>query len=171
MYMKCVRLLLYAILILTSVISVQAAEYGSFKAYMDYGTISDSSTVQWRLQQSSQTDSHGIRTLDDRYMIAIGTGWSFEVGEIISVSLDSGVTLPCIVGDIKQDKHTDNSNRFTKVGDKTNVIEFIVEVDSLSAKSKEMGDISYSNAVFQGNVLNIEKAHTSTNCVSRLRKY
>lgn len=87
-------------------------------------------------------------------MVAVGTFYSKEVGQELIIELDNGTTFEAIVSDIKDDKHTDSTNRQHKV-DKS-VIEFIVDTKKLDSTIKKMGDCSYSTLnQFQGNVSNI----------------
>ena len=46
----------------------------AFKAYMDYRTITDTSSEQYAIQQNAWTDSRGLRRSCDDYLVAMGTG-------------------------------------------------------------------------------------------------
>ena len=45
----------------------------SFKAYMSYTAITNTSSPQYKLQQQAYTGNYGIRMVDDRYCIAVGS--------------------------------------------------------------------------------------------------
>lgn len=128
----------------------------SMKSYMNYKTITNKSSEQYKLQQRDDvwTDEEGFRRIEDKFMVAVGTFYSKEVGQELIIELDNGTTFDAIVGDIKDDRHTDSTNRQHKV-DKS-VIEFIVDSKKLDNTIKKMGDCSYSNMNdFKGNISNI----------------
>ncbi len=131
---------------------------GSFKSYMDYRTITNTSSIQWEMQQSAVTDEEGFRKYNDRYMVAVGTFYASECGKEFEVTLASGITIPVIVGDIKQDVHTDKTNRYVPING--NIVEFIVDTDMLCRLSRVMGDVSYSN--LEGAVVKIAEANNYT---------
>ncbi len=113
---------------------------GRFKTYMDYRTITDKSSAQWQLQQAAVTDFRGFRRYDGKYMVAVGTYYASRVGTELSVKLSSGAVIDVVVGDIKQNKHTDATNRF--VIENGNIIEFIVDSEVIDPLAKRLGDVS-----------------------------
>lgn len=125
----------------------------AFKAYMDYSTITDISSRQWEMQQSAYTGDYGIREIDGRYCVAIGTGYGAELGDKLTVVLDSGIQFDVIVADIKMDIHTDETRRYTPMsGDRKNVLEFIVHTEYLNDTVRTMGNLDF---VLRGNVKEI----------------
>lgn len=129
----------------------------SFKAYMDYHTITDKSSKQYEMQQGAWTGMDGVRRIGDDICVAMGTYYTDGCGDRFEITLDTGKTFNVIVSDIKADKDTDETNRFTLHGEeqKACIIEFIVDVDELGDKSRLAGDVSYSN--FAGEVTSIVK--------------
>lgn len=136
------------------------------KTYMPYTAVTNTKSDQYAYLNNKNTKTHskyGIRMYDNRYFIAVGNGYltniSKKIGTKIDVELENGKILKCIVGDIKADKDTDNSNRFHKVDG--SVIEFIVDYKIFgktdeSDKAKETGDISYMEGdEFKGKISNI----------------
>lgn len=122
----------------------------SFKSYMDYRTLSDKTSLQYDLQQQAYTDSlTGIRMVNNRYLIAVGSYYTTEIGVYLDVILKNGTVIQCILGDVKNDKHTDSTNRQNPNG---SVIEFIVDVNILNSVVKQQGDISYVNEDFEGEI-------------------
>ena len=124
---------------------------------MDYRTITDGSSVQYQLQETARTDLYGFRRSDDeRYMVALGTYYAGqEAGRRLTVVFDNGESINCVVGDIKADCHTDESNRFCEVGDELGcILEFIVDVDKLPEDVRISGDCS---KVFPGEIVSIVK--------------
>jgi len=124
-----------------------------FKAYMDYRKITNKSSDQWKMQQQATTDSEGFRIYDERYMIALGTRFAPVCGIKLKITLSSGKVIKAISGDVKSNKHTDNTNTFM-LTDKS-VVEFIVDTNKISKTSKKMGNMSYSG--LQGEIIAIEK--------------
>ena len=112
-----------------------------FKSYMPYTAITSKSSPQYKLQQQCQTGLYGIRVKDGRYCVAIGTGFNADVGTYFDLILANGTVIPCIVADIKSDKHTDSSHMVTK--ESGCLTEFVVDSGSLNKMAKKMGDISY----------------------------
>ena len=114
-----------------------------FKSYMPYVTITSKSSPQYKLQQIAYTGTYGIRQYDNRYCVAIGTGFNADVGTYFDLILANGTVIPCIVADIKADRHTDSNNMVTIANGC--LTEFIVDSSTLNRKAKRMGDISYCN--------------------------
>lgn len=110
-----------------------------FKAYMDYRKITNKKSAQWRLQQSAITDENGIRTVDGRYCVSVGSYFGAPVGTKLDVTLESGNVLECIVADRKMDKDTDSMNLCASNG---NIVEFIVNTDTMDRKARHAGDLS-----------------------------
>lgn len=127
------------------------SRYGdtSMKTYMDYRTITDTHSVQYEMQQECYTDESGLRRYkDDEYVVAVGSPIA-DVGDYITVELSTGETLECIVGDSKGDRW------WHKCSKGHNVVEFIVDVDTLDKEAKNAGDVSC--IVGDGNVKKIER--------------
>lgn len=127
-----------------------------FKAYMDYRAITDTHSAQYRLQQSAETDENGLRTYHGKYMVALGTYYG-EVGDELTITLDTGESFDVIIGDIKADCDTDATNRYHPMADGGgNIIEFIVDVRQLPKDARRMGTISAIDG-FEGDVEKIER--------------
>jgi hypothetical protein len=114
--------------------------HNGFKAFMGYKKITDKTSKQYQLQQICYTDDQGFRKFDNRYCVAIGTAFNAQVGQCFDAYLDNGTIIECIVGDIKDNKDTDETHVFTKQGC---CLEFIVEPKQLDITVKKMGDCSY----------------------------
>ena len=129
----------------------------SFKSYMDYRAITNIRSDQFKLQQECVTDSHGLRRYGEDYVIAVGSYYSKNIGDRLTITLDNGDSFTAVVGDFKANKHTDSTNRYYAMsGGKKNVIEFIVDTDELDSKARRMGDISYIDG-FSGNITDISR--------------
>ena len=114
-----------------------------FKSYMPYTAITSKSSPQYKLQQIAYTGTYGIRQYDNRYCVAIGTAFNADVGTYFDLILANGTVIPCIVADIKADRHTDSNNMVTIANGC--LTEFIVDSSALNKNAKRMGDISYCN--------------------------
>ena len=61
-----------AVMLLTSVHTYQV-DAGAFKCYEDYRALTDTTSLQYQLQQEAYTDEAGHRKVGHRYCIAVGT--------------------------------------------------------------------------------------------------
>lgn len=115
---------------------------GKFKSFMDYRTITDKSSKQYRIQQESWTDNLGFRRYNEDYCVAMGTYYAVECGKRFNITLETGLNFNVVVADIKQDIHTDATHRF--VPKNGNIIEFIVDKYKINKESKSMGNMEFS---------------------------
>ncbi|MDD3039740.1 hypothetical protein [Bacteroides sp.] len=129
------------------------ATKGSFKTFMDYRTITDETSKQYALQRLATTDENGLRKFNNKYIVAMGTYYSHKVGKEFILTLDNSREISVIVGDIKQDIHTDTHNQYASISG--NIVEFIVDEDKLSNKVLRTGDVSHLG--LQGNITRIEE--------------
>ena len=140
-----------------NMISRNVPENNSRKTYMDYRKITDTSSEQYKLQQNKDcyTTDTGLRKVNEYYCIAVGTYYSENIGDKLIVHMENGESFKAIVADIKDDKHTDETNRqHRKDG---SVIEFVVDTKKLPELVRKMGDISYMNKTFKGEIKAIIK--------------
>lgn len=128
-----------------------------FKAYMDYRTITNTRSPQYKLQSQAWTDDNGLRKVDDYYLVAMGSYYSSTVGDCFEITLDTGESFKVMIGDCKADKDTDILNMYHPMNNnKGNVIEFIVDTKELPREVRQMGTVSAID-IFEGNVESIEK--------------
>ena len=121
------------------------------KSYMPYEAIK--ACKQYDLQQIAYTGNYGIRMIDGRYCIAVGSAFTTQLGTYIDLVLSNGFVIPCILADCKADKDTDPSNRIT-VHDNS-AVEFIVHIDSLPLNVKQRGDVSFVDENWNSQVTTI----------------
>lgn len=115
----------------------------TIKSYMDYRYITSTISSQYKLQKSkAYTGNYGIRMVNERYCIALGSYYTTTIGQYIDIELEDGSVIQGILADCKDDKHTDSTNRINPNG---SVVEFVVDTDNLDGTAKIMGDISYVN--------------------------
>lgn len=127
----------------------------SNKTYMDYRAITSKSSPQYKLQQDPNvyTDELGLRRLGDSYIVALGTYYGV-VGDQLLVTMENGQNFTVIIGDLKANKHTCSENKqHLKDG---SVLEFIVDTKQLHSLAKKMGNISYADEKFKGQIGNIQ---------------
>lgn len=129
----------------------------SFKSYMSYKCITNKASKQYKLQQDAWTDKNGLRRYNSYYMVALGSFYADNVGDMVRITLDNGASFVAIVGDLKADCHTDSTNRYYPMRNGCkNVVEFIVDTSELDSSVRRSGDISTLN-YFKGNISSIER--------------
>lgn len=118
--------------------------YSGKKTYMPYrtnsGSIFYSKSKQYQLQQYAYTGTYGIRQVDNRYCVALGSYFTTDIGQYFDLVLANGEVISCILADSKSDRHTDSSNIFTVASNCCS--EFIVDTSSLVSNAKRDGDVS-----------------------------
>lgn len=125
-----------------------------FKSYMPYDAITSKSSKQYILQKDyAYTGKYGIRQINGRYCVAIGTSFKVEVGTYFDILLENGTIIPCIVGDIKADIDTEDNNIVTTSNGC--VSEFIVDSNVLNSNAKVLGDISECNEEWRSRAVSI----------------
>ena len=107
---------------------------------MSYKAISNTGSKQYKLQQVAQSSYNGLRMVNGRYLIAIGTYFKADVGTYIDLVLQNGNVIPCVVGDIKSDEHTDSTRIFTSANNCCS--EFITDNKHLPATVQMTGNVS-----------------------------
>ena len=136
----------------------QSPSSNTFKSYEDVDCITDSTKLaQGRLKKKYHLDKSGVYMVGDRYCIAVGSYYTKKIGVKIDLVLSSlngrKHTLKCITADSKADKDTIYNHRIHKDG---SVAEFVVNTNSLSKKTRLMGDVSYAGKQFKGSIVKIK---------------
>lgn len=127
-------------------------EASSFKSYMDYRALTDTSSTQYAMQQCAHTDGNGLRKIDEHFCVAMGTYYG-ELGDILHIETDEGATWTVILSDIKSDVHTDSTHRYTTANNC--MMEFIVDTNAMNYDIKQSGTV---NALgFQGKICKVTK--------------
>lgn len=112
-----------------------------FKSFMPYQTITSVSSPQYKMQRDcAYTGDYGIRQVDGRYCVAVGSYYTERIGQCFDLILENGTVIPCVLADQKANKDTDSSNRMTVSNGC--VSEFVVDSSSLNSSAKKHGDIS-----------------------------
>lgn len=129
------------------------AENDTRKSYMDWRKITRKTSMQYKMQKEyGYTTSNGIRSVNGRYCIALGSFYTGTIGQYVDVVLENGLVLPCILGDVKQDIHTENNH---SIGLDGGVVEFIVDTRYLPELARKMGDVSYVSSEWKSNVVEV----------------
>lgn len=126
-----------------------------FKAYMSYTAVTNTASKQYKLLNgvSAYTDAvSGIRMVDGRYCVALGSYYTKEVGTKVDLKLTNGTIIPCILGDCKSDTHTDNSNRYCMANG--GVAEFIVDYSVFRNVKDSSGTVNFVEG-FSGEIESI----------------
>jgi len=122
-------------------------------SFMDYRCITNTSSRQYKLQKKAYTGSYGIRQVDGRYCIAVGSYYTEKIGTYIDLVLKNGTVIPCILADCKANKDTDGKNQKTADG---SLIEFVVDTPKLSKKVRIRGDVAYSTKAWNSKIVKIK---------------
>ena len=131
--------------------TISISGQNNFKSYMSYRAISNSNSIQHRLQALSYTGNYGIRMVGDRYCIAVGTAITTNVGTYVDLVLKNGSVIPCIIGDIKAPCHTKGDNITT--ASNGCVSEFIIDNNYLDSKIRQSGSVSKCNELWDSPVV------------------
>lgn len=111
------------------------------------------SSKQYKLQQKAYTGDYGIRMVNGRYCVAIGSHFECKIGQYFDLILANGEVIPCIMADQKANKHTDSANIITT---STNCLsEFIVDRNALNRNAKRDGNISSCCEEWKSHVVKI----------------
>lgn len=126
----------------TKVIKLPELEgYNGGKTYEPYTTITSVNSWQYKLQQKAYTNEDGFRMINGRYMIATGSGVSHDIGRYIDIVLENGTVIPCVIGDAKDDAHTDQE--FHIMTKKSNCVsEFLVDESVMNPDLLLSGNMS-----------------------------
>ena len=126
-----------------------------FKSFMDYNTITNVGSKQYEIQNAyAITGEYGIRMVDNRYCIALGSYFNCDIGQYVDLILNNGTVIPCVLSEFKDDAHTDYYNIITLQNGCMS--EFIVNVDSLNDNVKKYGDVSYCNDNWNSPVVSVK---------------
>lgn len=122
------------------------------KSYMDWTAITTKSSPQYKLQQKATTASNGVRMVNGRYCIAVGSYFTTDIGRVVDVLLENGTVIPCVLGDAKAQKDTNSTHA---IGNDGSVGEFIVSTSHLNHKTRQMGDVCYASVGWDSPIIGI----------------
>lgn len=142
--------ILPAALTITTILNVP--EYSGFKSFEDYSRFKSTSAQKY-LQDLAVTDENGLRVVDGRYTIAIGSAAGAHVGQYLDLVLENGTVIECVMGDLKDDRDTDAQNLITVYSNCCS--EFIVETKALSKEVRYNGNLSKLREEWNSRVVQI----------------
>ena len=123
--------------------SFEVASYPGTKTYESY-TVFGKSTPQQKLQNVATTDEQGFRRLNNRYMVALGSRFTSNIGQYFDIVLANGTVIPCMLSDQKSDEHTDPTHTWTIANGSYCCSEFCVDTAKIKASGVD-GDVSRLN--------------------------
>lgn len=115
----------------------------TFKSWMDYRKITNTTTRQWKYRNLATTDENGFRRIDDYYMVAMAKMYG-PVGTKYYITFSGGASIYAMMGDLKgatKCQHPD-----------TSMLEFIIDLDTLLPIVRKSGNV---NKVFEGTIVEI----------------
>lgn len=122
---------------------VLSVDSKTFMSYHKFGTQSWNRQRKLSECASASTGQYGIRIVDGRMLIALGTGFTKTVGAYVDVLLADGTVLACMIGDVKADRDTDDTNTYQKYD--YSILEFIIDLpQGMDASVYLQGKGSYS---------------------------
>lgn len=125
-----------------------------FKSYMDYRAITSTDSMQYKLQNKyAETGDYGIRMVDGRYCVAVGSHFTSDIGQYFDLILENGTVIPCVLADQKANNHTDSNNIVTMHNGCMS--EFIVDINYLANPARNLGNISYCNDSWDSKVVQV----------------
>lgn len=108
--------------------------------YMNYTAVTSKESRQYQLLNGEEAHSDpvtGIRMIGDRYCIALGWGYTHEVGAKVDLYFEDGKVVNCILGDCKAAEDTDPTGRYQKYDG--SVAEFVVDKEYFSSTDQWNG--------------------------------
>lgn len=127
--------------------------HSKLMSYMSYRAITNTSSNQYKLQQIAYTGKYGIRQVNGRYCIAVGSYYTTRIGTYIDLILKNGAIIPCILADCKANQHTDSRNILTYDG---SLAEFVVDMNSLVYSARYSGDIHNACNKWKSDIVKIK---------------
>lgn len=122
------------------------------KPWMDYRTVTDTSSRQYQLIEESTHEENGTLTWNGYTLVAMGSQWG-EVGSTFEAVI-GGKVVYLVKADEKQDRHTLYGEGW--FGMDGHVLEVVVDTDYLDEMALVMGDCDYLEAL-SGQVERITK--------------
>lgn len=124
-----------------------------FKSYMDWRIITLRTSPHYKLQNLyAYTAEDGIRMVEGRYCIALGSYFTKTIGQYVDVVLENGTIIHCILGDQKSDAHTDAAHIAHPDG---SIVEFIIDKKLIDPLPRRMGSMSYAYEEWRSPVVQI----------------
>lgn len=133
-------------------VSVCKADNSSFKAWMDYRTITDTTSKQYEIVMNSEIDQNGLLVYNGKYVVALGSVYG-TIGTEYRIELSGGQEIEVVKGDEKADEDTIDGC----ANPNGSMLEYIVDVNTLNESVKLTGDVNQIHAGFIKNIYKLEK--------------
>ena len=132
----------------------QYLKYDDFKSYENWRSIKSKNSPHYKLQNTyAYTGEDGIRMVEGRYCIAVGSYFTTRIGQYIDVVLQNGTVIKCILGDQKADAHTDELH--ISHNSDHSIVEFIIDKQVMDPRILKLGTVSYLYKEWQSPVVKI----------------
>ena len=119
--------------------------HSDFKTYMYGSAVTNTASAQYQLISRAYVGDYGIMMVDGCYLVAMGTAYAHYIGEKYQVTFENGQVINVMIGDVKQDIHTDQYNSAGAAnGD---LLEFIV-----AQPPEQVAIMGNYNVVFPGKI-------------------
>ena len=119
--------------------------HSDFKTYMYGIAVTNIASAQYQLISRAYVGDYGIMMVDGCYLVAMGTAYANYIGQRYQVTFETGQVINVMIGDVKQDIHTDQYNSAGAAnGD---LLEFIV-----AQPPEQVAIMGNYNVVFPGKV-------------------
>ncbi len=128
----------------------------SFKSWTNYQIVNRNSP-QWNrvlCNDNAYTDDDGLRKVDEYYCVAMGSYYTQTLGDLFEIHTENG-SFEVIICDFKDNSHTDANNQYTTSNGC--MIEFYVDMSNLNPMVEQMGDVSYVDNKFVGEIVDVIK--------------
>ena len=126
--------------------------YNTIKSFMGYHKITSQGSEQYKLQQKAYTGEYGIRQVNGRFCIAVGSAYTTTIGQYIDLILENGTIIPCILAECKDDKDTNADNTITFDG---SLAEFVVDIKTLNKDIMYDGSTSKACDAWESTIVEI----------------
>ena len=87
-------------------------------------------------------------------MVAVGTGWGVNVGDVVLITCENGNSFEAVIGDIKDNADTMSDNKTTASNNCR--CEFIVDMNNLNSTIRLSGNVAALEQ-YNGYVVNVQK--------------
>ena len=135
-------------------IDFDIAPYTGAKTMESY-TAFGKNTPQNNLQDYATTDEKGFRRINGRYLVALGSRFTQNVGQYFDLVLSNGIVIPCMLSDQKADIDTDETNTYTISNETYCCSEFCVDLGIAESNGTD-GDVSVLNDGWKSQVSQIK---------------
>ena len=136
----------------------------SFKTYMDYRCVTNTSSPQYKFINTwGWVDDNGFLrcsgesdfgVTDNYYVVAMGSYYSTTPGDKFRITTDTGNVFYTAIGDLKDDRHTNSTHQYT-IGT-NDILEFLVYTPTLLRDVKFHGSANVYMPL-NGSIAKVEK--------------